>query len=472
MAHRLAHRVIQTQAIDFAALRRELELPEAFPPAAQAQAEKAASQTVLPSLDRTDIPFVTIDPATSRDLDQAVCLLARQGGGYRVHYAIADVASYVEPGSALEAETWRRGQTIYLPDGKVPLHPTVLSEQAASLLPEVERAAMLWTIDVSADGETEAVHLERARVKSRAKLDYVGVQAAADQGALAEPVALLPELGKLLIARALERGGVNLPMPDQEIERDGDSWRLVLKPLMPAEEWNAQVSLLTGCAAAQIMLGGKMGLLRTMPGPPIAAVARLRLVAKGLGIRWPDGMTVGQVLATVDPSEPTAAAFVDEAAELMRGAGYTPFAGEIPADPAHSAVAAPYAHVTAPLRRLADRYATEVCLALYEGREVPGWAAQALPKLPEVMSASDRLAGTAERAAIDLVEATVLAGRVGEVFAAVVLETDEQRPLATIAVSDPAVRARCDGKLTAGTRIQARLTTADVTKRVVRFTAV
>ncbi len=472
MAHRLAHRVLQTQEIDFAALRRELELPEAFPPAAQAQAQQAAQSTALPSLDRTDIPFVTIDPATSRDLDQAVCLQPRQGGGYRVYYAIADVASYVKPGSELEAETWRRGQTIYLPDGKVPLHPTVLSEEAVSLLPDVERAAMLWTIDVSPEGQTEAVRLERARVRSRAKLDYTGVQAAADGAKLPEPIALLPELGKLLIARGLERGAVNLPMPDQEVERDGAGWRLVLRPLLPAEEWNAQVSLLTGCAAAQIMLQGKIGLLRTMPGPPIQAVARLRLTAKALGIEWADGMTVGQVLATVDPSDPKAAAFVDEAAELMRGAGYTPFDGPPPADPAHSAVAAPYAHVTAPLRRLADRYVTEVCLALVEAREVPPWAAQALPKLPEIMSASDRVAGTAERAAVDQVEATVLEGRVGEVFEAVVLDTEEKRPLATIAVIDPVVRARCDGRLTPGTRIQARLTTADVAKRQVRFEAV
>jgi exoribonuclease R len=298
------------------------------------------------------------------------------------------------------------------------------------------------------------------------------VQSDADKGTLPESIALLPELGKLLIARALDRGAVSLPLPDQEIERHGDSWRLVLKPHVPSEEWNAQVSLLTGCAAAQIMLQGRVGLLRTMPGPPIEAIARLRTAAKGLGIEWPDGMTVGQVLARVNPSEPEAAAFVDEAAELMRGAGYTPFSGELPADPLHSAVAAAYAHVTAPLRRLADRYVTEVCLALYEGREVPEWAAQALPKLPEVMSASDRVAGTAERSAVDLVEATVLSGREGEVFPAVVVETDERRPLATIAVTDPVVRARCDGDLTAGTRIQARLTTADVVKRVVRFAAV
>ncbi len=471
VAQRLAHRVIHAKSIDFAALRRELELPEQFPLAAQAQAEQAAKQVKLPATDLTELPFVTIDPPTSMDLDQAVCLL-RRGTGYRVHYAIADVAAYVTPGSPLEAETWVRGQTIYLPDGKVPLHPQVLSEGAASLLPDAERAAMVWTIDLAADGSVEATRLERARVRSRAKLNYAGVQADADKGTLAEPISLLPEIGKLLIARGLDRGAVNLPMPDQEIERDGGGWRLVLKPLTPSEDWNAQISLLTGCAAAQIMLAGRIGMLRTMPAAPPTAVDMLRKAATGLGVAWPAGATIGQVLASIDPGEPKSAAFIDESAELMRGAGYTAFNGEIPADPEHSAVAAAYAHVTAPLRRLADRYVTETCLALFEGRSVPEWAAEALPKLPDVMSSTDRLASAAERGAVDLVESTVLSDRVGEVFPAVVLEADDKKPLGTIAITDPVVRARCEGKLVAGTRIDARLTTADTVKRQVRFEAV
>lgn len=469
VAPRLAHRVILAKSIDFGALRRELELPEQFPPAAQAQAETAAQQVKLPALDRTDLPFVTIDPPTSMDLDQAV-YLQKTDSGYRVYYAIADVAAYVVPGSPLETETWHRGQTIYLPDAKVPLHPKVLSEGAASLLPNADRAAIIWMIDLDADGRTTAIHVERGRVRSRAKLDYAGVQADADKGSLNGSIGLLPEIGKLLIARGLERGAVNLPMPDQEIEPDGDhSWRLVLKPMTPAEEWNAQISLLTGCAAAQIMLAGKVGMLRTMPPAPPTAVELLRKAATGLGVPWPADATIGQVLAAIDPGEPKSAAFIDESAELMRGAGYTAFSGSVPADPHHSAVAAAYAHVTAPLRRLADRYVTETCLALYEGREIPQWAAEALPKLPDVMSSTDRLASAAERGAIDLVEATVLSDRVGEVFPAVVLDTDEKKPLGTIAVTDPAIRARCDGKLVAGTQISARLTVADPVKRQVRF---
>ncbi|GAA4700573.1 RNB domain-containing ribonuclease [Phytohabitans rumicis] len=459
--------------IDFSALRRELELPEAFPPAAQREAEEAVAGTALPAADRTDVPFVTIDPPTSRDLDQAMCLQRRAGGGYRVHYAIADVAAYVRPGGALEAETWKRGQTVYLPDSKVPLHPVALSEDAVSLLPDVERAAVVWTIDLDADGSTVAVRLERARVRSRAKLDYAGVQADLAAGRLAEPIAALPEIGALLVARGLNRGAISLPLPEQDIEPDNGGWRLVLRAPYPVEEFNAQISLLTGMAAADIMLAGGIGLLRTMPAPRPDAIRRLRTAAAGLGIEWPDGAAVGRVVASIDPAQPRAAAFLDHAAELMRGAGYTAFDGKVPDDPGHGAVAAPYAHVTAPLRRLADRYATEVCLALHGGAQVPDWAGTALSQLPDVMAGTDRAASAAERGAVDLTEAVLLSGRVGEEFDAAVLDVDDRpkrTPGGLVALDEPPVRARCEGELPLGERIRVRLVTADPGQRKVLFT--
>jgi len=481
-------RRVRAPRIDFGDLRRELKLPEQFPLAAQREAEQAAT-VPLPATDRTDVPFVTIDPATSRDLDQAVCLV-RRAGGYRVHYAIADVASYVPAGGPLEAETWRRGQTVYLPDGKVPLHPETLSEGAASLLPDADRAAVVWTIDLDADGETTSVHLERARIRSRAKLDYLGVQEDVDAGRTPEPIALLPEIGKLLMARALARGAVNLPMPEQEIEPDGHGFRLVLRAPVPVEGYNAQISLLTGMAAAGLMLDGRLGLLRTMPAARPDAVARLRTAATTLGVDWPPDASVGEVVATLDPATPRGAAFLDQAAELMRGAGYTAFAGDPPDDPVHSAVGAPYAHVTAPLRRLADRYATEVALSVHAGREVPEWACAALPRLPEVMAVSDRTASTAERGAVDLTEAMLLAGRVGEEFDAAVIDVDGPRrtaaapaapaaspteprpPGGTVALDDPPVRARCDGPLPLGQRVRVRLVEADPGRRRVLFAVV
>ncbi|QDY09934.1 RNB domain-containing ribonuclease [Micromonospora sp. HM134] len=463
--------------IDFGALRRELGLPDGFPAAAQREADEAADAPPPAVADRTDVPFVTVDPATSRDLDQAMHL-SRRPGGYRVRYAIADVATHVRPGGPLEEETWRRGQTVYLPDGNVPLHPHTLSEGAASLLPDVDRAAVLWTIDLDVDGATVAVGLERALVRSRAKLDYPGVQVAADAGRLPDPIALLPEIGALLTARGLRRGAVNLPLPEQDVEPDGDGWRLVLRGPGPMEDHNAQISLLTGMAAADIMLAGRIGLLRTMPAPKPEAVARLRAAAAPLGVHWPDGVRVGEVLAGLDASRPRAAAFVDQAAELMRGAAYTAFDGELPEQPEHGGVAAAYAHVTAPLRRLADRYATEVCLALHEGREVPGWARSALPRLPEVMASTDRTAGTATRGAIELAEAVLLEHRVGETFSAAVLDTDAppngpakpgRVPGGTVALDDPPVRARCTGELPLGERVTVRLVTADPVGRKVLF---
>ncbi|OLB65248.1 MAG: ribonuclease II [Actinobacteria bacterium 13_2_20CM_2_72_6] len=455
--------------IDFSALRRELELPERFPPAAQAEADQvAAGPPPLPKKDRTDLPFVTIDPPESMDLDQAMHLERRDGGGYRVHYAIADVAAYVRPDGALAEETWRRGETVYFPDGRVPLHPPTLSEGAASLLPDQVRAAVLWTIELDADGGTAGVRVERAAVRSRAKLNYAGVQADADAKRLAEPIALLPELGALLVERGLARGAINLPIPAQEVEPTNGGWHLVLRGPYPVENFNAQISLLTGMAAARLMLDGNVGLLRTMPPPPPAALDNLRAVAASLGITWPDGASAGRVIATVDPADPRGAAFLDRAAELMRGAGYTAFDGAPPAQPEQAAVAAPYAHVTAPLRRLADRYTTEVCLALSAGTAVPDWARVALPKLPEVMAASGRRAGTATRAAVDLTEAVLLADRVGEEFDAAVLDVENGK--AVVAIADPPVQARCAGAgFAVGTRVRARLTVADPGQRRVLF---
>ncbi|GAA0432488.1 ribonuclease R [Actinoplanes capillaceus] len=504
-------KVVVAPQIDFSGLRRELGLPGEFPAAVLSEAEESARATPLPGVDRTGVEFVTLDPASSRDLDQAVHLSRRAGGGYRVRYAIADVAAYVRPGGVLEAESWARGQTVYLPDGRIPLHPPVLSEGAVSLLPDGDRAAVLWTIDLDGDGETVAVEVERARVRSRAKLDYETVQRQIDAGTVPEPLALLPEIGALLARRAAERGAVNLPLPSQEVERDGDGWRLVLRAPLPVEEHNAQISLLTGMAAARIMLAGGIGLLRTMPAPKPEAVQTLRAAAGPLGVTWPAGASVGEVVAAVDPSGPRGAAFLDQAADLLRGAAYTAFgavtpstpgagarpeAGDggsrgepaeardggsrggrggaaVPAETGHGGVGAPYAHVTAPLRRLADRYATEICLALYAGGTVPDWAMEALPRLPKAMSSTDGVASAADRGAIDLAEAVLLQGRVGEVFEAAVLDRDEpsgKRPAGgTIALDDPPVRAKCLGDLPLGSRIDVRLTAADPASRTVRF---
>lgn len=145
-----------------AALRDALGVPDAFGPAALAEAERAASDHPWPERDATDLPFVTIDPPGSTDLDQAV-YIERDGDGYVVHYAIADLPTFVVPGGALDAETRERGQTLYAPNERTPLHPAALSEGAASLLPGQDRPALLWRLQVDAAGALVGTHVERAR---------------------------------------------------------------------------------------------------------------------------------------------------------------------------------------------------------------------------------------------------------------------------------------------------------------------
>ena len=122
-------------AAAFAALRESLEVSLDFPDEVLADAERSVRAPRLPDHDETAIPFVTIDPPESMDLDQALHL-ERRGQGYRVRYAIADVAAFVTPGGPMDVEAHKRGQTLYAPDGNARLYPPALSEGAGSLLPE------------------------------------------------------------------------------------------------------------------------------------------------------------------------------------------------------------------------------------------------------------------------------------------------------------------------------------------------
>ncbi|WRZ93235.1 RNB domain-containing ribonuclease [Streptomyces sp. NBC_01007] len=453
------------------ALRTELGVPENFPAEVLAEAGRPPR---LPSDDATDIPLFTIDPPTSDDLDQAMHLSRREKGGYRVQYAIADVAAFVAPGGALDAEAHRRVVTLYFPDGKVPVHPPRLSEGTASLLPDQTCPAVLWTIDLDPDGRTETTGVRRALVRSRAKLDYTGVQGQIDAGTAEEPLALLKVIGELREALEVERGGISLNVPEQEIvEKDG-TYELVYRAPLPADGWNAQISLLTGMAAADLMLAHGTGVLRTLPAAPDGAVGRLRRTARALRIDWPHHVSYAQLIRSLDPHRPHHAAFLQECTTLLRGAGYTVFRdGVLPEVTAHAAVAAPYAHCTAPLRRLVDRYASEICLAAAAGRPSPEWVLAALDALPKEMAEGSRRAGTVERECVDIVEAALLKDRVGDLFEACVVDVQEHEPtVGTVQLESPAVFARIAGgttELPLGERLRVRLTQADPGTAKVQF---
>ncbi|MGW3471329.1 RNB domain-containing ribonuclease [Saccharopolyspora sp. NPDC000995] len=466
-----AGRIRPELGLDFSAIRAELGLPVDYPTAALAEVEQTVAQPAPTGarVDATDLPLVTVDPPGSKDLDQAV-LVRRRRSGFRIHYAIADVAAFVLPGGALDVEARRRGQTLYLPDGNVPLHPTRLSEDAASLLPDQVRAAVLWTIDLDSDGLPVRVDVRRALVRSVAQLDYDGVQGSLRLGDPHPSIALLPEVGRLRREQAVLRGAIELGLPEQQVESDGaGGWRLVLRPRLVVEEWNAEISLLTGMCAAEMMLSAGIGVLRTVPDPEPETVAGLRRSATRLGVHWPVDTPPAAALARLNPIKPEALAVHVAATSLLRGAGYTAFGDGAPAKANHAGIGASYAHVTAPLRRLVDRYSAEVCLAVASEREVPEWVRAALAELPSAMGSSDRMAGQVERACIAQAQAWSLASRIGEEFAATVLRVPNGSA-GEVFVADPPVIARCTGTgLGEGQQVTVRLVEADPARRDVAF---
>ena len=518
------------------ALRAHYEVPTTFPPEALAEAEAAAGAWAQDgparlladgARDARDLELVTIDPPGSMDLDQAVLLErlpaqadhADQTGtaagevgdapepsaAYRVHYAIASLATFVTPGGALDTELRRRGETIYAPDAATPLHPEVLSHGAASLLQDAERPACLWTIDLDERGEVASARVERALVRSRARLSYAQVQDAIDgEDALPQEVPadlpeLLAEIGRLRLEREAARGGISMTTPEQVVEvteatavteteetaepavPDGPSspagYRLAYRVPVPAEQYNAQISLLTGMCAARIMVECGVGILRTLPPARPEDYARLRRVAAALGIDWPAAQPYPELVRGLDHAIPAHAAFMEQAMSLFRGSGYLAFGVGgvgVPADDeaadseeaVHSAIAARYAHVTAPLRRLVDRYGEEVCIAACAQAPVPEWVLDALPDLPGVMEQTGKRARAIGRGALTALEALVLRGHEGEVFDGVI--TSERDGRGELVLTEPAVvteiragKKASDGGLPVGERVRVRLLSAD-----------
>lgn len=452
-----------------AAVRAELAVPEDFPAEVQEAALVAAVHRRLPDVDRTDLDLLTIDPAGSRDLDQALHI-TRAGPGYLVSYAIADVAAFVSPDDPLDVETRTRALTLYAPDRRTPLHPPVLSEGAASLLPGQRRPALLWTLRLDDTGQLRDAEVQRALVRSRDQLSYDQAQAEINGGSPRETLALLAEVGPRRQQREIDRGGVSLQIPDQEVDTTTTPWSLRYRSPLPVEGWNAQISLLTGMAAAHLMLYGQVGILRSLPPADASSLRRLRAIAKALHIGWPAELDYPEFVRSLDPARPDHAAMLTACTSLFRGAGYRAFSGGLPDDAEHAALATDYAHVTAPLRRRVDRFAGECCVALCAGRPVPDWVLRELDALPEQMAAAERREKHYQRAVLDLVEVFLLEGRVGETFPGTIVEVDEGKDRGTVMIKEPAVEARVRGaSLPFGHETTVRLASADRAARRVEF---
>jgi exoribonuclease R len=441
-------------------IRQELQIPGDFP----AEVEQAARDAVTRApgaehVDRTDLPFVTLDPADSTDLDQALHL-ERSGDDLLLHYAIADVGWFVRPGDPLDVEAFERGVTVYLPDRRATLYPPILSEGAASLLPDVDRPAVVFTVRVGPEGELALDGVERAVVRNRAKLAYDAV----DVTDLPDGFAELHRRIELAEAR---RGAPRVEFPEQEIDRLPDGgYALSFRPRLPSEEQNAALSLATNLAVADALYAAGTGLFRVMPDVDERRIRRLRNVARALGLRWPDDQPLDAFERSLARDDPRTSAFLLAIRRAAGGASYAPYRSDV--RPWHSAVAAMYAQATAPLRRLQDRYVIEAALAVAHGDPVPAEVVGAFDRLPDAMARAEQRANRAEREALDLAEAVVLAGREGEVFEAVVIDEGEWG--VEIQILDPAVLTRVEARrVDPGDAVRVRLLAVDPSEGVVRF---
>ena len=439
---------------------REVGVSASFPEEVQREAESARPSSS--GRERVDLDFATIDPPGSHDLDQAMHIerLGGGSGGFRVSYAIADVGSLVDAGTALDAEAHARGVTVYAPDAKAPLYPLPLSEGSGSLLPNEWRPAVLWTIDLDERGAQRAVDVRRAEVRSVAQHTYTDIPAWPRRPA---------RRGRRAARGARTGAGWRQPPPARAGGRRRGR-RNLDDPLpgAPGERGPQRPDIAAhGDGGRRTDAGAGVGILRTQEAPDERSLARFRLQAEALGHDWPEGMPYPEFIRSIDAADPRGAALLQEAAGIGRGARYEAFDGDPPAqiaDRFHFSIAADYAHATAPLRRLQDRYVSECCIAAAAGDTPPDWVRAGLTALPDLMQEADRRASAVERGVVDLVEAMILTGREGETFDALVVDDD------TLQLVEPAVRTRIEGGCPEpGVRVRAKFVAVDTARRSVSF---
>jgi len=444
-------------------IRRDARVPESFPPAVLEAAERAVQRPIGSAhADRTDVAFVTLDPASSIDLDQALWIEPPIGddADLILHYAIADVGWFVRPGDELDVEAFERGVTVYMPDRRATLYPSVLSEGAASLLPGVVRPAVVFTVRVAGDGAPALDGVQRALVRNQAKLAY-------DSVSLDQLPAGFDELYRRMEAAEQRRGAERVEFPEQVVERAEDGgYHLSIRPRLDSEQQNAAMSLATNLAVADLLYAARTGLFRVMPEIDERRIKRLRHSAQAFGLDWRREESLADFEHRLDRDDPRTSAFLMAIRRAAGGASFEPYReGQ---RPWHSAMAAMYAQATAPLRRLQDRYVIEAALAVANGAPVADEIDAALKRLPTAMAHGEQRANRVEREVLELAEAVALSGCEGHVFEAVVV--DESDRGVDIQIAEPAVLARISARhVDPGDHVRVRLIAADTVAGQITF---
>ncbi|MGB3043858.1 MAG: ribonuclease R [Xanthobacteraceae bacterium] len=408
------------------------DIPMAFSPAALKEAEAAAPATLQGREDWRDIPLVTIDPPDAKDHDDAVHAVpdddSANKGGYIVHVAIADVAFYVRPGSALDRDALLRGNSVYFPDRVVPMLPERISNDLCSLRPSEARGALAVRLVIAPDGRKRSHTFHRVLMRSAAKLSYAQVQTAIDghpddmTGPLLEPILKPLYAAYALVKRARdEREPLELDLPERKIvlKPDGTVDRVVTPERLDAHKLIEEFMILANVAAAETLEKKGLPLIyRVHDEPTVEKVHNLQEFLKTLDISFAKSGALrpsvfNRVLTKIKghDSEP----LVNEV--VLRSQAQAEYAAE---NYGHFGLnLRRYAHFTSPIRRYADLVVHRAiirALGLGAGALPETETIETLGEVAAQISATERRAMKAERETVDRLIAHHLADRIGAVF--------------------------------------------------------
>ncbi|MEL7301219.1 MAG: ribonuclease R [Pseudomonadota bacterium] len=401
-------------------------IPDAFPDDAMAEADAAEPVALGDREDLTHLPLVTIDPADARDHDDAVCALAAEHG-FTIWVAIADVAHYVRPGSALDREARKRGNSTYFPDRVVPMLPDILSGDLCSLHEGVTRACLAVEMKISLDGALLGSRFTRGLMKSPAALHYGEVQAAIDGAPNARTQDLLEPVLKPLYAayaalvRAREaRQPLDLDLPERHIELSdtGKVTTVAFRERLDAHRLIEEMMVLANVAAAKTLSEKRVPLLfRVHEEPSPEKLEALRETAGSVGLP----LAKGQVLQTRHLNRLLAEAEGTEFAEMINTSTLRSMtqAYYAPQNYGHFGLGlSHYAHFTSPIRRYSDLIVHRALITAH------GWGEDGLSQdeierreaTAEHISETERRSMLAERDTTDRYLASYLSERVGNEF--------------------------------------------------------
>jgi ribonuclease R len=408
------------------------EIPQVFSPAALLEAEEARPATLKGREDWRDLPLVTIDPPDAKDHDDAVHAQAdpdpTNKGGYIVTVAIADVAFYVRPGSALDRDALTRGNSVYFPDRVVPMLPERISNDLCSLVPGEPRGALAVRMVIGNDGRKRSHSFHRILMRSAAKLNYAQAQAAIGgrpddtTGPLLDPILKPLYDAYTIVKRARdERDPLDLDIPERKIllKPDGTVDRVVVPERLDAHKLIEEFMILANVAAAEMLEKQALPLIyRVHDEPTLEKVHALQEFLKTLDLPFAKSGALrpslfNRVLMQVKghDSEP----LVNEV--VLRSQAQAEYAAE---NYGHFGLnLRRYAHFTSPIRRYADLVVHRALirgLGLGEGALPDTETPETLSEIAAQISVTERRAMKAERETADRLIAHFLADRIGATF--------------------------------------------------------